>query len=439
MVKLNTCIAYAGFAFFWVFCYLFLFYGINTRQNINVIFIIIVLLFTSYFYVLQQKNQPYKPVYLYFAIALRLLPIASLPILSDDFYRFIWDGQLLQNHINPFAYTPSNALTNLSLNSLSTVFAKLNSPNYYTVYPPVTQFVFWLAGFGLKVNLLLSVIILRCCLIAFDVGNIIMIKKLLAFKKLNPNLVLIYALNPLVIIEFAGNLHFEVLMIFFTLLAVYLLLKGRCNLSAISLGLAVCCKLIPILFLPLLIKQIGWFKTFKYGLIVAITSLILFIPFIYNTQLLANFINSLKLYYGTFEFNGSIYLVLKYFGWQYFDYNPIAYTSKILMMLSLVCFGFIYLKSKNVFEGIFYILFVYSAFAAIVHPWYILPLVAISPFVKWRFGVFWSGLIVLSYYTYKVIPYHENLVLVAIEYSLLYTFIVYEFFYHQKKQKSTVS
>jgi uncharacterized membrane protein len=64
--------------------------------------------------------------------------------------------------------------------------------------------------------------------------------------------VFIYALNPLVIIELTGNLHFEAVMIFFTLLSVWLLVTNKWILASLALTLAISAKLLPIIFLPLL-------------------------------------------------------------------------------------------------------------------------------------------------------------------------------------------
>jgi len=412
-----------------VFNYVFLFYGLYSRQNTVVLFINFALLFVCYFYILLcLKDYSYKKynLLIYTSIFFRVLPILSFPLLSDDFYRFIWDGHLLQTHINPFAFTPQQLVSLLTNELPINLFTKLNSPNYYSVYPPVNQFIFWLSAFANKNNLLLSVIIMRVCLVAFDIGNIILLKKLLIIKKLKPELVFIYALNPLVIIEFAGNLHFEVVMLFFTLLSVYFLLRRKNNWSAISLGFAVCSKLLPLIFIPVMVKQIGWLKTMKYCLIVFFTTLILFVPFIYNTELLANFYSSLKLYYGNFEFNGSFYLLLKYLGWQYWGYNTLIYNSKILLLFTIVGFGYVYIKSKDIFESLFLILFIYFVFSAVVHPWYILPMVALSVFVKWRFVVVWSALIGLSYYTYRIIPYEENTALLVLEYGLLFGYLIFE-------------
>ncbi|TAF46346.1 MAG: hypothetical protein EAZ51_02250 [Sphingobacteriales bacterium] len=414
----------------WILGYVLFFYHITSRQNITYLFLILALLFATYFYVLvhlKKYEEPKNNLLFYISIIFRLLPLASIPFLSDDFYRFIWDGQLLHQYINPFAYTPLQIINGHSEWLAATLwFKKLNSPLYYTVYPPVNQFIFWLSGFAPKNNLHFSVIIMRLCLLAFDIGTLILLKKLLIIKKLKPKLVYVYALNPLVIIEFVGNLHFEVAMLFFTFLAVYLLCKQKNNWSAVSLGLAVCSKLLPLVFIPLMVRQIGWLKTLKYGFIVLATALLLFFPFIHNKQLCFNFIKSLQLYYGTFEFNGSFYQLFKYIGWLYWGYNPITYISKILFFLTFVGFVFCFVKSRNIFEGLFFLVFVHCILSAIVHPWYILPLVAFSPFIPWRFGVVWSALIGLSYFTYKAVPYQESMLVLGVEYFLLFAFIWYE-------------
>ncbi len=419
-------------------------YLIDSRKEIVVIGFSFLVLFGSYYLIIKKYalNEYYQLNFV-LSIALRLLPIVSLPLLSDDFYRFIWDGQLTGQGINPFSFNPKQIMEmGLPLNKTPDLllYQKMNSPEYFTVYPPVNQFIFWLSSLSGKGNLWLSVIILRTCIVLFDIGNLIIIKKLLLFKNLNKNLLFIYALNPLVIIEFSGNLHFEAAMIFFTLLSILFIYKTKWKLSAFSLALGVCSKLLPVLFIPLIIKEIGFKKTIYYGLIVTVCCLLLFSPFIHSQQLITNFLTSIKLYYGKFEFNGGIYQLFKWAGWEYYGYNPIVYTSKIILLLSISGYIITYIKSKNIFEGIFWLLFIYTVFGAIVHPWYILPLLALSPFLKWRFAVVWSLLICLSYYTYRVYPYQENLDLVLVEYVILFAYLGYEVvrFYSDKRKVSVL-
>ena len=404
-------------------------YFLPNRSDISIIWVNLAFAFIGYFIITKSFNINIYNNYYLEAILYRLMLLLSLPLLSDDIYRFIWDGSQVLHGINPFSFTPKE-LISFKYDWVDPVlFQKMNSPNYFSIYPPINQFIFMLSAIPGKGNLLESVVIMRIIIILFDFGNIYFIRKLLIYFKKDEKLVFIYALNPLVILEFTGNLHFEAVMIFFTLWSVWLLLNNKWILSSIVLGLAVCTKLLPIIFLPLFIRYIGWKKTIYAGLICGFVVLILFLPFIHSLKLLENIVSSIQLYYGKFEFNGSVYQVLKAIGWRFLGYNPIAYTSKVLIVLTLIGFLISYLKSKNILEGIFWMMFTYCIFGAIVHPWYILILVALSPFLRWRFALVWSVLICLSYYTYHVVPYDEDLWLVSVEYGLLGVFMIYEIFY----------
>lgn len=407
------------------------------RTDISSIWIFLALAFIAYFSILKRFNDSnHQKLNLGLAIISRFLLLFSFPLLSDDIYRFIWDGSLMLHGINPFSFTPQELMLE-KLDWLEPLlFQKMNSPAYYSVYPPINQLAFLLSAIPGKGNLLASVVILRIFILAFDIGNIFILKKLLRFFKKDERLVFIYALNPLVIIELTGNLHFEAVMIFFTLLSVWLLVTNKWILASLALTLAISAKLLPIIFLPLFIHHIGWKKTFYAGLIVGFTTSILFLPFIYNIELASHFLQSIQLYYGKFEFNGSVYQILKAIGWKILHYNPIAYTSKILFMLTLIGFIITYIKSKNIIEGIFWLLFIYTLFGAIVHPWYMLILVAFTPLLKWRFAVLWSVLICLSYFTYRVIPYKEELILVWIEYGLLGLFMAYELVFKHRRREN---
>lgn len=411
-------------------------YQIPNRTDIWGIWIRMGISFTAYFIILFKYN---KNEFVWtnnlLVVASRVLILFSFPLLSDDIYRFIWDGSLLHSGINPFAFTPQQIMQINPGWLDETLFLKMNSRAYFSVYPPINQLAFYISAIPGKGNLLASAIILRVIILVFDFGNIYLLKKLLRFYKKDEKLVFLYALNPLVIIEFTGNLHFEAVMIFFTLLSIWFLLQNKWVWAAVALSLAINAKLLPLIFFPLFIQHIGWRKSIYAGFVVAICTVIIFLPFLYKLEYLQNFISSLQLYYGKFEFNGSIYQLLKAVGWQVLHYNPIAYISKILLAITITGFLITYLKSKNIIEGIFWLMFTYAICGPIVHPWYILILVAFTPFLKYRFAIVWSVLICVSYYTYRVIPYDENLSLVLVEYVLLGCFMLYELVFIPLKKK----
>src|SRR5688572_21626771 len=83
----------------------------------------------------------------YGSIVLRALLLFSIPNLSDDIYRFIWDGRLLASGHHPFAQLPAYYIdNNISIQGIDEeLFKSLNSPKYFTIYPALSQYVFWLA------------------------------------------------------------------------------------------------------------------------------------------------------------------------------------------------------------------------------------------------------------------------------------------------------
>ena len=88
-----------------------------------------------------------------------------------------------------------------------------------------------------------------------------------------------------------------------------------------------------------------------------------------------------------------------------------------------------------------WIFLIYFAMATIVHPWYVTALVALCTLTHYRFPVLWSALIFLSYLGYSETGFEESMLIVALEYSLLLIFVIYEFrrtFYNRRSFKTTV-
>jgi uncharacterized membrane protein len=61
---------------------------------------------------------------------------------------------------------------------------------------------------------------------------------------------LIYALNPLIIIEYTGNLHFESLMILFLLGAILFSDRGNMVRSSIFMAASIASKLLTFILVP---------------------------------------------------------------------------------------------------------------------------------------------------------------------------------------------
>jgi alpha-1,6-mannosyltransferase len=398
------------------------------------------LAFTGYLLLLRAK--PGQSQGLWWALGLRLLFLPALPQLSDDYFRFLWDGALVVQGENPYLSLPSALLAENRLPGLSpALFDQLNSPDYYSVYPPVCQAIFGFASLLAQDSLLVGCLVMRLLLLAAEAGTLFLLVMLLKAWHKPIQLAWWYAFNPLVIVELTGNLHFEALMIFFLLASLYWLWQGRRHLSALALGLSIGVKLLPLMLLPLLLAYLGWKKFLVYGSLVLLVVVVLFLPFL-SQELIRHFFNSLNLYFQKFEFNASWYYLFRWLGFRLAGYNLISLLGPLLSGVTVgwVCYlAYRQPKALRLLPVSFLLAFsIYLFFATVVHPWYITTLVMLACLADWRYPVVWSGLAILSYAAYQTQAYQENLWLVALEYLLVYGTLVGEIIARREKQEPLI-
>jgi alpha-1,6-mannosyltransferase len=425
--------------------YIWLGYG-TVRTNFGQLVALFAFLSGLYLLALFRKVFDVRfPILLGAALMLRVSLMFMTPNLTDDYFRYVWDGLLFAHGYNPYLVLPSQFIHSAqTVPGITTaLFEGLNSPNYYTVYPSLCQFLFGLSAKLFDGNILGNVIIIRLVVLLTELGTIILLYKLATQLAIPPNQVAIYAFNPLVIIELTGNIHLEAVMLFFLVLAVYFLVKERQLYAAVSFGLAVSVKLLPLIFLPLLIKRLGVTKSLIFYAIVGATFAVLFVPFL-NANLAANFFSTINLYFQKFEFNASIYYLLRWIGYLVTGYNTIAVLGVLLAIAAFVAIVFIAIREKvitwqSLFQSMLMCLTAYFLLATTVHPWYITTLVLVLVFTRYRYPVGWSVLIILSYAAYRTSPYSENLWLVAVEYIAVLCLIGYELLRITKGKKLSVS
>ena len=290
--------------------------------------------FASFLLFLRKTKDEDVDLGYYWGVLLRVLLIAYVPKLSDDVFRFIWDGRLLINLEDPYKFLPSHYLGEGLRGIDFELYDQLNSKEYFSVYPPFNQVFFFLTALFSPNSEIWSMIILRVIIFVFELGNMRLLKALLTHYKLPQKYGLIYWLNPLVIFELTGNLHFEAIVVFFLLLALLKYEQGKLHQSAIYFGASVATKFLPLILLPLLIRRIGFKKTLIYGLIVVAVLVISFLPLI-NTAHIWAIWDSLSLYFQKFEFNGSIYYLVRWYGFETEGRNIIVQSGKWMI---LCCF-----------------------------------------------------------------------------------------------------
>ena len=278
-----------------------------------------------------------------------------------------------------------------------------------------------------------SIIVFKLIILLADIGTYHFGRKLLLRLNLPQKNILFYFLNPLVIIELSGNLHFEGVMIFFLLWSLNLLQKEFTKQGAIVFAVSVAVKLVPLMLLPLLFRYLKLKKAFVFYAIVGIVSILLFLPFI-SSAFIKNYSSTVMLWFTNFEFNASIYYLLRAIGYSITGYNQIHFIGKIIpIFILLVILFFSFSKNnvvfKNTIANIFLATCIYFFLSTTVHSWYIITPLALSVFTRFRFPVIWSLVIMLSYYAYSNPAFKENHLLLFTEYSIVFAPLLWELFY----------
>ena len=367
------------------------------------------------------------------AFVARVILIFMFPNLSDDVYRFIWDGQLTINGINPYLTTPSEIMsTGAPWSSASELYSNMNSPDYFTVYPPPSQVLFAISAWAGQGSIYWSSVVLKLFLVAADILTVMLMYRILKPKSKEYR-VLFFALNPLVILEFAGNCHTESLMICALVASYAVLLKsdrmkglGR---SAVLYALSVGFKLLPVLAIPSLIRRFNPGKFVVWSVVVTAVGAVILAPMWLTMP--GRSATSLALYFETFEFNASLYYVLRWIGYMVKGYNMIDFIGPALAAAGIV--GILIYSALDLQRSIktwpnsaMFVFAIYFFCAPIVHPWYVTIMLALSVFTPYRFPFVWSGMVFLSYSAYRLDTYSENLWLVGLEYGVVFAILIYE-------------
>lgn len=395
------------------------------RSDFQLLIAIYAVLFFGLF---QLQRSHFSEKHLFgLGLALRITLLFSVPILSDDYFRFLWDGFLINEGYNPFEYKPSDLIEQFQSSKIGNeLFTNMNSPDYYSIYPPVNQWIFFIST--IPENIFAGIVIIRLFILGFEIGTYLIIKKILHRYNLQSSRVWWYWLNPLVILELTGNLHSEGILIFFLLFALHNFAKLKDFNGGLLLGLSVLSKLFSLMFFPLILLKARLYRS-KKVLIGAVPIIIIaFLPFL-NWLNFTHFLSSIDLYFQSFEFNGSLFNIVRWLGFKVYNYDIIKTAGPLLSIISLVLILLIswlfrFRNRLQIFKALTLIISVYLFFSPIVHPWYcILPL-TLSLFTEMRFMIAWTATVFLSYVMYSAdVSPQTKTILLVFEYGTMYTFL----------------
>lgn len=312
------------------------------------------------------------------AIVLRLPMLPHLPLLSDDIYRYVWDGLVTSHGINPFAFSPDSAHV---AHLVTDWHLLINFPEVPTVYPPAAQALFWLT-YEISPTITASKVLWT----AFDCGNIFLIAVILKQNNMPRAYSVVYALCPLAIVESSHSGHLDYSAVFFLLLAIYLYNKNRDISGHLAITASILIKFFPLVLLPAIFLRTR--KRWWMLLIPAIITLS-YLPLLSAGN---NLWFSIANYGANWKFNAFLFQIIDSAAG-----NPL--TARVISGTLYVAFiGFITAKRHSLEATALLAGAGWLMLTTTVHPWY---LVWILPFIciHKSYGLqYWLWAVGLSYY-----------------------------------------
>ncbi len=399
-----------------------------------------------------------------FGVIFRITLLMSTPALSEDIYRYIWDGKIANQGFNPFHYPPN--AEELSSFRDTEIYPQINHKEIPTIYPPGSQLLFQ----GLY-RIHPSLRLFKAAFVAFDLLTIWMLYLLLQEVGSHVTRLLIYVWNPLVIVEIAGNGHADILAIFFAMVSFYLLFKKHSLRATTTLALSFLCKFFALLILPIL----TFAKKDRKLLVLLLFALLIVLFYLPYADAGENLFRGLWVYGNKWEFNDSIFAIIlsavkallpkswiihfmiKPYGYSPDDPTTLAtrgldlalIISKVIAAVILAGILIYFLKRVKtdfqregnhwiaklglIFFGTLFLL------SPTVQPWYLCWLVPFITLVPNRAFLLLTGLVGLSYWILTDYSssgvWQESLWVKLLEYLPFYALLLYDGWKH-KMQKA---
>ncbi|MFH1153855.1 MAG: glycosyltransferase 87 family protein [Pseudomonadota bacterium] len=312
------------------------------------------------------------------ALLVRLLFIPEPPVLSDDLYRYIFDGLVTLQGGNPYSAAPDGA--ELLTREAASILPMINHAHLVTIYPPAAQLLF--AAGAAAGKLIGPVPGMKLVFAGLDVGSCILILVLLRQLGLPCSRGILYAWNPLPVLEIAGSGHVDGAALLFILAALVLATRPGTGIAAgLFMGLAVLTKWVPLMIVPFWLLLVSGTRQRAAALgAFAVTGVLLAALFWPN---LVNAWITLGQYLRNWEFSGFLFRGLRYVAGS-------GETARILLAaLFTAVTGALFVgrvrrppETAALFGCMAVVAGAYLVLSPTVYPWYALYLAVFLPFVR---------------------------------------------------------
>lgn len=193
----------------------------------------------------------------------RLALVVAPPILSDDVYRYVWEGRIQLYGGNPFVWE-DRPEGQRWIPLRDDVWRGVTHKYYSALYPPAWQMaaraVVWVHD---------SVTAMKAFLVLCEIGALAILALVLRRRGLPPERILVLAWSPLALVEIAGSGHNDAFAILLTVLALAALETGRPLLSAAAGAVALQAKVLPGLVVAAWARRYRWWHLAGAALVAA--------------------------------------------------------------------------------------------------------------------------------------------------------------------------
>jgi hypothetical protein len=351
-------------------------------------------------------------------IVFRILLLATTPTLSDDVHRYLWDGHVATEGVNPY----SHAIDAPELDEYEIPARALaNNPSLGTPYLPTAQLVFASSALLMPSE----PITMQLVMVAFDLMAALLIVRLLRLVEIPDRRVLVYLWNPLVIVEVAHGAHVDALMVMLSLWAVVLSYQRtaprRQWAAPTVLAAATLTRLLPIVLLPVLWWRWTWPQRLTYGAV----SAAMLLPFglgagwgLTGERTGTGVFGSIRVYGSDWAFNAGIHRWLEAGLGRVGVAHPDVVARWVVVSVMAGVLVVVWRRARQISTiGSLRLmatpLMAFVLLSPTVHPWYMLMLVAWLPLLtptadepsrRWLQLTPWlylSAVFVFSYLTYR--------------------------------------
>lgn len=315
------------------------------------------------------------------SVLFRALVLASPPTLSDDLYRYIWDGRVLLAGIHPYRFAPDDP----SLIALrDALWSKINHPDLPTIYPPLLMLVF-----AASAAVAPSVLGWKATAVLFDLAAGYQLMRALQARGDSPLWALLYLWHPLVIVEFAGSGHADAVGLFLVCAAFRYWTERRAWISGVALTLAGLVKFLPWAALPRLLPELRW-----RWLVLPVLAAVFYLPFALGD---VSALGSLGAFAKTWRGNDLV------FGWILQE--PVTEASLALAKkwCAVIVLGvwLLAMASRRSLPSVYgWVVGVALLVSPVVHPWYVIWLLPAAILVRQPAWWVWSLTVILAYHPY---------------------------------------